>query len=337
MPEHIGLTPTNIITGFLGVGKTTAILHLLKYKPVHERWAVLVNEFGEVGIDGALLAGAEGNGEAVFIKEVPGGCMCCAAGLPMQVALNILLQQARPHRLLIEPTGLGHPKEVLHVLGAEHYQTVLDIQNTVTLVDARKVAEPKYTDHSTFVQQLEVADVVVANKRDQYQNGDLDLLARYLSEQGWGDKPLHAVEMGKLSVDCLRGKANSLTLTDDQQESLSLPALDLSSMMEKAFPACGYLSYERKQGDFDTKGWRFSEDFVFDPQALYQLIAATPMQRIKGVFITDSGARGYNMTQDALSEIPLNEAVESRIEIITVAGSCSDAFEAALLALAVRA
>jgi G3E family GTPase len=49
--------PTNVITGFLGVGKTTAILQLLKTKPVNERWAVLVNEFGEVGIDGSLLGG----------------------------------------------------------------------------------------------------------------------------------------------------------------------------------------------------------------------------------------------------------------------------------------
>jgi hypothetical protein len=51
--------PTNIITGFLGVGKTTAILHLLKTKPANERWAILVNEFGEIGIDGELIAGEQ--------------------------------------------------------------------------------------------------------------------------------------------------------------------------------------------------------------------------------------------------------------------------------------
>src|SRR5688500_14976207 len=104
--------PTNIITGFLGVGKTTAILHLLKHKPQHERWAVLVNEFGEVGIDGSLLTGASAADGDIFIREVPGGCMCCAAGLPMQIALNRLLSKARPHRVLIEPTGLGHPAEI---------------------------------------------------------------------------------------------------------------------------------------------------------------------------------------------------------------------------------
>ncbi len=81
--------PTNVITGFLGVGKTTAILHLLKSKPKTERWAVLVNEFGEIGIDGAIFKTALGDQRGIFIKEVPGGCMCCAAGLPMQISLTM--------------------------------------------------------------------------------------------------------------------------------------------------------------------------------------------------------------------------------------------------------
>lgn len=63
----INRVPTNIITGFLGVGKTTAILHLLATKPAHEKWAVLVNEFGEIGIDGAIMSE-----QGAMIKEVPG-------------------------------------------------------------------------------------------------------------------------------------------------------------------------------------------------------------------------------------------------------------------------
>ena len=65
--------------------------------------------------------------------------MCCTAGLPMQIALNMLLARARPHRLLIEPTGLGHPREVLASLAAPHYRELIDLRATVTLVDARQV------------------------------------------------------------------------------------------------------------------------------------------------------------------------------------------------------
>jgi len=113
--QKINAVPTNIITGFLGVGKTSAILQLLENKPSNERWAVLVNEFGEIGVDGSLFEGKHQESSGVYIREVPGGCMCCAAGLPMQIALNQLLQRAKPDRLLIEPTGLGHPVEVLQI------------------------------------------------------------------------------------------------------------------------------------------------------------------------------------------------------------------------------
>ena len=75
--DPIRAVSTNIITGFLGVGKTSAILHLLQHKPETERWAILVNEFGVIGIDGALIEGQSGEAPGLYIREVPGGCMCC--------------------------------------------------------------------------------------------------------------------------------------------------------------------------------------------------------------------------------------------------------------------
>ena len=120
------MTRTNLITGFLGSGKTTSILHLLAHKDPNEKWAVLVNEFGEVGIDGALLADS-----GALLKEIPGGCMCCVNGLPMQVGLNTLLRQGKPDRLLIEPTGLGHPKQILDLLTAPVYEPWIDLRATL--------------------------------------------------------------------------------------------------------------------------------------------------------------------------------------------------------------
>lgn len=135
--------PTNVITGFLGVGKTSAILHLLSHKPVHERWGVLVNEFGEIGVDGSFLEGQHPKGQSIFIREVPGGCMCCTSGLPMEIALSQLLAVARLDRLLVEPTGLGHPKEVLEVLAAPHYHDILSLQKNHHTSRCEKTSAPK--------------------------------------------------------------------------------------------------------------------------------------------------------------------------------------------------
>ena len=82
--QHI---PTNLIMGFLGAGKTSAILHLIQQKPRNEKWSVLVNEFGAIGIDSAIY-----QAHGISVKEIPGGCMCCTAGVPMQVAINQLLK-----------------------------------------------------------------------------------------------------------------------------------------------------------------------------------------------------------------------------------------------------
>ena len=98
--DTIRAIPTNIITGFLGVGKTSTIIKLMKHKPNNERWAVLVNEFGEIGIDSCLIQGQLSD-KQIFIREVAGGCMCCTAGLSMQIALNQLLKKAKPDRLLM--------------------------------------------------------------------------------------------------------------------------------------------------------------------------------------------------------------------------------------------
>ena len=134
--------PTSLITGFLGTGKTTTILHLLKQKPASEKWAVLVNEFGEIGIDGALLSGS-----GAEIREVAGGCMCCVADLPMQVALNMLIAKTKPDRLLIETTGLGHPQALIDTMTDDYYGTLLELRAVICLVDPRKLSDPRYLDH----------------------------------------------------------------------------------------------------------------------------------------------------------------------------------------------
>src|SRR5690606_1562237 len=100
-PHHrpmLANIPTHLIGGPLGAGKTSLIRHLLAGKPAAERWAVLINEFGQIGLDQALLTAAASDG--VSLSEIPGGCLCCVGGAPLRVDLTRLLRQARPDRLL---------------------------------------------------------------------------------------------------------------------------------------------------------------------------------------------------------------------------------------------
>uniref|UniRef100_UPI00036FE6EE CobW family GTP-binding protein n=1 Tax=Pseudomonas asplenii TaxID=53407 RepID=UPI00036FE6EE len=132
--------PTHVIAGPLGAGKTSLIRHLLAQKPAGERWAVLINEFGQIGLDAALLTRAD---DGIALGEVAGGCVCCVNGAPFQVGLGRLLRKARPDRLFIEPSGLGHPVQILRQLAAAPWLGVLALQPCVMVLDAQALAAGK--------------------------------------------------------------------------------------------------------------------------------------------------------------------------------------------------
>lgn len=351
----ISAVPTHIITGFLGVGKTSAILQLLKHKPSDERWAVLVNEFGEIGVDGSLLEGQYTPAQSVFIKEVPGGCMCCTAGLPMQVALNQLLKTAKPDRLFIEPTGLGHPTEVLQSLRSESYATALSLQKVVTLVDARKLSDSRYTSHKTFNEQIAIADIVVGNKQELYQEKDKYALIAYVKEHGVVDAPVFFTQNGDLTALALmshhmRPAAESVSVGHHHNHDhnhlnhqTDSPSISLSDM---PIPSCGYIksyvksdvkSYVKNDIRSDVRsdvknntkthnpsegfysvGWRFASDKIFSYQQLSLWVNEIQAERMKAVFITDKGIVSYNLTLDTLTEDRLHHGSESRIEMIAI-------------------
>ena len=334
--------PTHIITGFLGVGKTSAILHLLSNKPNHERWAILVNEFGEIGVDGSIFEGQHTQENTVFIKEVPGGCMCCTAGLPMQVALNQLLKKAKPDRLFIEPTGLGHPKEVLQSLTSDAYRDVIALQKVLTLVDARKLSDTRYTEHATFNQQIAIADIVVGNKQDLYQDGDKNALIAYAGEHGIPEAHVFFTQHGDITAIDLIGPTAAIKPKShpdhdhdhDHSHSHSHKDdhLDNSAPLfsDEAIPECGYIKAINKGEGFHSIGWRFSPSKQFNHQKIISFLKGINAERMKAVLITDNGEFTYNLTSDALAEQALNDCKESRIEIITT--DINDNWEAQLMA-----
>ncbi|WP_299875633.1 GTP-binding protein [uncultured Cocleimonas sp.] len=320
--SEIRAVPTNIITGFLGVGKTSMILHLLKNKPADERWAILVNEFGEIGVDGSLLEGQQPQESGVYIREVPGGCMCCAAGVPMQIALNQLLKSATPDRLLIEPTGLGHPKEILEVLSSEHYQQVLSLQKTITLVDARKLSDQRYTSHDIFNQQIAIADTVVGNKSDLYSegeggdNGDKQKLIDYVKQKGTEHAQVIFAQHGDIELAALAGPSLS-KLKIDEDHHHHHGHNDRPLLPETPIPECGFIKAVNQGEGFHSIGWRFSGETIFDHNKLVEFVWSCTAERVKAVFITDKGFYSFNLDTDALTEVELPACDESRIEIIS--------------------
>ena len=230
----------------------------------------------------------------------------------MQIALNQLLTRAKPDRLLIEPTGLGHPKEVLQILSADYYREILDLQKILTLVDARKLADQRYTEHKTFNQQIAIADTVVGNKLDLYQENDSARLEAYVEQHGSGLARVIFSQNGEIAADQLQGKTAATAKGHLHSSSEQKPLLS-----EAPIPKCGYIKAVNEGEGFQSIGWRFAADRVFNYEKLFSFLTGIIAERMKAVFITERGVFGYNLTPDGLTEIELDDCVESRVEIIS--------------------
>ena len=227
--------PCTLVTGFLGAGKTTVINQLLATKPNDERWALLINEFGRIGIDGALLASSQDNDleqQNIAMREVSGGCICCTSQLPLQIAISRLLNDHHPQRLLIEPTGLAHPRELILQLSAPHWQTALQMNAVITVLSGEQWQQIKYRDHDGFQAHVRDADVLIVNRYDQLSSSEKHTLIEWIATLNshvkiiWAVSGLTASEATDSSdahsSDSLVTDAYSSTLNDQLNQPSSI-------------------------------------------------------------------------------------------------------------------
>jgi len=152
----------DIIFGFLGAGKTTFVTRVLKVWGDREKIVVLVNEFGEVGIDGTLLSDRGGK-----VVEMPSGCICCTLQSDFKVQLLDILEKYHPHRLIIEPTGVATITQIRSIVDAQIFEDAIDAINNVLIADATGFMD-LYKANSPFVEsQVKNARIVLLNKCDK--------------------------------------------------------------------------------------------------------------------------------------------------------------------------
>ena len=153
--------PVTVLTGYLGAGKTTLLNRILS-EPHGKKYAVIVNEFGEEGIDGALVVGAD---EEVF--EMNNGCICCTVrGDLIRVISGLMKRAANFDGILVETTGLADPGPVAQSFFAdEDIAAKAQIDSIVTVVDA-KYLPLRLKDSKEAEEQIAFADVILLNKAD---------------------------------------------------------------------------------------------------------------------------------------------------------------------------
>ena len=319
MSEHQNLIPTNIITGFLGVGKTTTINALLANRPEGESWAVLVNECGQGGIDQEMMPDEDG----LHIKELAGGCICCSLGASLGQTLRALIERANPDRLIIEPTGIGHPEGIIDTLMGPGFRHQLDLRATVCLLDPRSLAQPEVIDNEIFHDQLNLADVVLINKCDVAQEEQIRMAEDSLANMFPPKQHVGRVTRGQIDpglLDLVRnGQLKAQFPQAHSHHHHSHDDHDHSHHHQEPQPLPGQPVCKTGHGSgLFTAGWLFHRDDCFDYWALEEILNGLEnVDRVKGVIRIGGDWVFYNRVGDEHDFDKVAHRRDSRIEIIS--------------------
>ena len=149
-------TPITIITGYLGAGKTTLLRDILK--SAGQKLAVIMNEFGEINIDGKII-----KGKNVNMTELQGGCVCCSLTGEFEAAIKEIIKKVKPDAIVVETTGVAEPDAV--VVDIQDNLPELRLDGIITVVDSDAITKFPAIGH-TGKMQIEIADIILLNKTD---------------------------------------------------------------------------------------------------------------------------------------------------------------------------
>ena len=190
--------PVTVLTGYLGAGKTTLLNRILTYEH-GKKVAVIVNEFGEVGIDNQLVIDAD---EEIF--EMNNGCICCTVrGDLIRIIGNLMKRRNQFDHLVIETTGLADPAPVIQTFFVdEDMRDKIALDAVVTVVDAKHIQQHWEADEAQ--EQIAFADVILLNKTDLVSPEELDELESKIKAMN-GMAKIYRTQNSELSMDALLG------------------------------------------------------------------------------------------------------------------------------------
>lgn len=275
-PHIMKPVPVTIITGFLGSGKTTAILEILKATGSVSRTAVMINEWGAVALDGPIVSGEH---PGLELREISDGCICCSAGAQLDRTIIELLDHVRPNRIIIEPSGVAKPGDIIDLLRPHRQSGRLSIRPVICLVDPVRFVGMRWTDMPVYRDQIESAAVLVANRCDLTDPDTVKAFWEKASQLYPPKLAIHATSFGRLPKAVF--EATSPDILAD------IPALNAGTKQH-------HHTASGKQR-LAQAGWTWPAETVFSESKLknfFRTIAkqSNPyMERAKAVFHTDRG------------------------------------------------
>jgi G3E family GTPase len=299
--------PLNLVSGFLGAGKTSAIRAQLKQRS-GEKVAIIVNDFGEAALDEQALA----EGEPFRITNIPGACVCCTAPEGFVEALGAVLDQ-EPARILIEPTGLARPQDLIDTVRRSPHGERIALGPVIVLVDPARIESAE--SGSLFREQLEAADVLVANRTDLASSEQLERFDTLAAELWPVPVGVYRTTQGALPVEAFEWPEQS------------------GGPRERESGGDGH-AHDSTHG-FAVRSFAWPADAVFSRERLVDAVArlatgraGAALERLKGIFRTQEGVFRLEVAGGQVDERPTSYRRDSRADVI-VAGEAHEALDRA--------
>lgn len=335
MPQALKTIPTNLITGVLGAGKTTAIQSLIDQKPADERWAIIINEYGQVSIDDALL---ENTGD-IQIMELASGCVCCTMSYAFEPLLAQLIRRVKPDRILIEPSGAGHPTRIIDMLRNDNFGKVIDLRCTLCLVDPADFDNPRIADSELFQDQLQMSDAVVISWTDKRPAEQISRCKQKIAELDPPKSSIYETAFGRIELAWLDSARVSMLApvyhpdhpasvasleevispsqpADSSKRSIaSVASIDFSTPSKKTLKP---RRFENSGNGHWACGWIWAPHVCFDREALMDALDSIgQVPRLKGIFHCDDEWWAINRKGIESSLKISSYRSDSRLEIIS--------------------
>jgi G3E family GTPase len=315
----ISPVPVNIICGALGAGKTTAIAKLLSSKPADEVWVVILNEFTDTGMDTLTLATAACG--RFDVRTIPGGCLCCTGEEDFRRQLTSLLNdELPPSRILIEPSGIGHPGSVIQEL------QLFERSGSIKLMSSIAMIEPT---------QMQTIDALPEIARDQIESSDVILMSkaeladRQLRDrfEAWADtlfpvkrfigfSEAGAIPLNALEPDDAVFRLTPIARRHSQRHihDAAVAARDVSLQEKKV------VAHVHRYLDREGCGWIIPDSVMFDLEKIKQSMSDPQkfvgVERFKAALRT--GIDRWHLIQRWSNQFELREIAwrnDSRIEV----------------------
>lgn len=191
------MTKVDIISGFLGAGKTTFIKQLIEQVFTGEKLVLIENEFGEIGIDGGFLKDA-----GIEIAEMNSGCICCTLVGDFSKALQKVLEDYRPDRVLIEPSGVGKLSDIVKAIEKVKKNAEIEIGGKITVVDGKNAKLYLKNFGEFFADQVKHASTIVVSRTQMMTNEKVEECVRMLRDEN-GDAAIITTPWERLGKEAI--------------------------------------------------------------------------------------------------------------------------------------